>query len=139
MTDTSADAGDDQNRGSEQFDSITEEELLPADFPPDKPWGAQAYGAGGADTLEGFAERSARENPEVPLHGADRPFAGLSQVDDPFDDDLTAESVADEVDEPEELSAEEAAIHVYDADAAVDHGLDIDAPPNDGYFDDSPA
>jgi hypothetical protein len=136
MTDTSADSGDDQNQGSEQFDAVTEEELTPADFPPDKPWGAEAYGAGGADTVEGVAERAARENPDFPVHGDDHPVAGLSDVDDAFDDDLTAESVADEVDEPDELSAEEAAMHAYTAEEAERHGLDPDGPAHDGYYDD---
>ena len=95
MTDTSADADDDQNRGSEQFDAVTEEELAPTDFPPERPWGAEAYGAGGADVKEGVVARAARENPDFPVHGGDHPVAGLSDVDDPFDADVTGESVAE--------------------------------------------
>ncbi|HEY6533249.1 MAG TPA: hypothetical protein VIY72_13150 [Acidimicrobiales bacterium] len=136
MTDTSADADDDQNQGSEQFDAMTEEEVGPADFPPERPWGAEAYGAGGADVQEGVAERAARENPDFPVHGDDHPVAGLTDIDDPLDGDLTAESIAEEVDAPEELSAEEAAMHAYSSEEAEAHGLDLDGPPHDGYYAD---
>ena len=136
MTDTSADAADDQNAGSEQFDAVEEDELSPADFPPEKPWGAEAYGAGGADVEDTVAGRSARENPDFPVYGDDHPVAGLTDVDDAFDDDLTAESVADEVDEPDELSAEEAAMHAYSGEEAEAHGLDLNGPEHDGYYQD---
>ena len=136
MTDTSADSDDDQNQGSEQSDGLTEEEVSVTDIPPEKPWGAEAYGAGGADAVEGFAERVARENPDFPVPGDDHPLAGIAATDDEFDDDETAESVADQVDEPEELSAEEAAMHAYSAEEAEQHGLDPDGPAHDGYYDD---
>jgi hypothetical protein len=136
MTDTSADAADDQNQGSEQSDGLTEEEVRVADIPPEKPWGAEAYGAGGADVIEGFAERVARENPDFPVHGDDHPVAGIASTDGEFAEDDTPESVADQVDEPDELSAEEAAMHAYTADEAEQHGLDPDGPVHDGYFDD---
>jgi hypothetical protein len=132
MTDT----GDEQARGAEQLDEVSEEEVSPAEIPPEKPWGAEAYGAGGTETPDGVAERRARENPERDRYVDDRQTAGLSDPDDPFGDDVTAESVADVVDEPGELSAEEAAIHSYSPDEAVDHGLDPDGPAHDGYYDD---
>ena len=135
MTDTSADADDDQNAGSEQFDGVTEEEVSTSDLPPDKPWGADAYGAGGTETEDGVVERAARENPERP-DVSNPPVAGLTDVDDPFGDDLTAESIAELGDESGQLSAEEAAMHAYSPEEAVEHGLDPDGPAHDGYYDD---
>lgn len=135
MTDTSADAADDQNAGSEQFDAVTEEELGASELPPDKPWGAEAYGAGGADTQDGVAERAARENPEDRGPGAAGPVSGLTDVDDPFDGDLTAESIAEVGDEQGELTAEESAMHSYSPEEAFDHGLDPDGPEHDGYYE----
>jgi hypothetical protein len=135
MTDTSADAGDDQNAGSEQFDALTEEEVRTSDFPPDKPWGAEAYGAGGADVQDGVAERAARENPDTSTVD-DRAVAALTDVDDPFEEDVTAESVAELGDEQGELSAEEAAMHSYSPEEAFDHGLDPEGPAHDGYYED---
>jgi hypothetical protein len=136
MSDTSADAADDQSQGSEQSDDLTEEEVAVADLAPEKPWGAEAYGAGGADVIEGFAERVARENPDFPVAGDDHPVAGLAAHDDEFGEDETGESVADQVDEPEELSAEEAAMHAFSAEEAEQHGLDPEGPANDGYYAD---
>jgi hypothetical protein len=132
MTDT----GDEQASGAEQLDEVSEEEVSPSEIPPDKPWGAEAYGAGGTEAPEGVAEREARENPDPPAPVDDRQLAGLSDPDDPFDEDRTSESIADLVDEPGELSAEEAAIHSYSAEEAVDHGLDPDGPAHDGYYED---
>jgi len=135
MTDTSADAGDEQNAGSEQFDAIDEEEIDLAEFPPEKPWGAEAYGAGGADVEDGVAERAARELPDVD-EVDDRLVTGLTDVDDPYEEDVTAESVAD-LGDPEsnaELSAEESAMHAFSAEEAVEHGLDPDGPAHDGYY-----
>jgi hypothetical protein len=136
MTDTSADAGDDQSTGSEQFDAVDDDELSLADLPPDKPWGAQAYGAGGADAPDGLAERAARENPEKAVPGDDRALGGLLDVDDPYGEDLTAESVAELGDEPAAMSAEEAAMHSYSPEEAFEHGLDPDGPEHDGYYED---
>ncbi len=134
MTDTSADAGDDENRGSEQFDAVTEEEMSLSDIPPDKPWGAEAYGAGGTETPDSVAAREARENPDFPVYADDEPVAALTDVGDPFEDDVTAESVAELGDQPETLSAEEAAMHAYSPEEAVAHGLDPDGPLDDGYL-----
>ena len=130
MTDT----GDEQTSGAEQFDAVSDEEVALDDLPPDKPWGAEAYGAGGADVQDGVIERSARENPdrEAP---ADDPVGALTDVDDPFGENLTAESVAELGDEVGALSAEEAAMHSYSPEEAVEHGLDPDGPPDDGYLD----
>ena len=136
MTDTSADFGDDQSQGSEQFDAFTEEEESLENFPPDVLMGAQAYGAGGTETQDGVVERMARENPDVPVPGDADPVAGIMDVDDPMGDDLTAESVAEVGDETGALSPEEAAMHAYSADEAVAHGLDLDGPAHDGYYDD---
>ena len=136
MTDTSATAGDEQNTGSEQFDAVDDGDVSLSDLPPEKPWGAEAYGAGGADALDGVAERAARENPEVELPGDDRTLGGLTDVDDPYGDDLTAESVAELGDEPSQLSAEEAAMHSYSPEEAFEHGLDPDGPEHDGYYED---
>jgi len=135
MTDTSADADDDQSAGSEQFDGFTEEEVSLGDIPPDKPWGADAYGAGGTETEDGVAERAARENPDPP-DAPDRPVAALTEVDEPFDEDIAGQSIAELGDESGQQSAEEAAMHVYSPEEAVDHGLDPDGPAHDGYYDD---
>jgi hypothetical protein len=136
MTDTSTDPGDDQASGSEQFDAVDDDEVSLTDLPPEKPWGAEAYGAGGADALDGVIERAARENPEVEAPGDDRSLGGLTDVDDPDGEDLTAESVAELGDEPAQLSAEEAAMHSYSPEEAFEHGLDPDGPEHDGYFED---
>jgi len=134
MTDTSADSSDDQNAGAEQFDAVSDEEVALDDIAPDKPWGAEAYGAGGADAQDGFAERTARELPEHES-APDEPVGALTDVDDPFGEDLTGESIAELGDEGGALSAEEAAMHSYSADEALDHGLDPDGPLDDGYLD----
>ena len=136
MTDTSADSGDDQNAGSEQFDAITEEDESLQDFPPEKPLGAEAYGAGGTETEDGVVERTAREEPDLPAGGDDRPVGTITDVDDPFGEDETAESVAELGDEGGPLSAEESAMHSYSPDEAVSHGLDPDGPDHDGYYSD---
>ncbi len=134
MSDLSADPSDEQS-GAEQFDAISEEEQSLDDLPPDQLMGAEAYGAGGTETPDGVAERAARENPDR-LPSTDRDLvAGLIDVDDPFEDDVTAESVADLSSDPSEPSPEESAMHSYSAEEAFDHGLDPDGPADDGYFD----
>ena len=134
MSDTGAGGGDEQSSGAEQFDAVSDEEVSLDDFPPDKPWGAEAYGAGGADAQDGFAERTAREIPDRP-EVADDPVGALTDVDDPFEDDVTGESIAEIGDEAGLLSAEEAAMHSYSPEEAVDHGLDPDGPLDDGYLE----
>lgn len=136
MTDTSTDPNDDQSSGSEQFDAVDDGEMDLSDLPPEKPWGAEAYGAGGADTLDGVIERAARENPDLEVPGDDRSLGGLTDVDDPYGEDLTAESVAELGDEPSQLTAEEAAMHSYSPEEAIEHGLDPDGPEHDGYYED---
>ena len=80
-------------------------------------------------------ERAARENPERQSVD-DRAVEALTDVDDPFEEDVTAESVAELGDEHGELSAGVAARHSYSPEEAFDHGLDPDGPQHDGYYED---
>lgn len=99
------------------------------DFPPDKPPGAQAYGAAGAEPHadEPVAARAAREEPDV----VDAGQAG---------DDLDDGAMTQEAEAP--VAAEEAALHAVDVageatlDATVDdpelaaaHELDPEVDP----------
>ncbi len=88
------------------------------EVPPEKPPGAQAYGAAGAEPHadEPIAARAAREEPEeVPLDqpatSSDPDVAVLSE-DDPQAGDPTLRDVAPE--KAATLPAEEAAMHVVD-------------------------
>ena len=130
-----SDSGMDEQTQAEQLSAIdddTDEELL-GEFPPDRLRGAEAYGAGGTETTESVEARAAREQPER-LRPRDETSAGLSDPDDAYGEDETSELVADRVDEPDRPSAEEQAMHAFDAEDGASHGLDPDGPDDDGYL-----
>lgn len=128
----------DEQSQAEQLETFDEQDggIHLEDMPPERPWGAAAYGAGGTETPDTVAARSAREEPDV-LPLAEEPAAGLYENEDGFAADDEAQAVAllqDEV--PGTLSAEEAAVHLVSEDDAVTYGgLDPDGPIGDGYVD----
>lgn len=116
------------------FDDETEDARL-EDMPPDKPWGAEAYGAGGTETPDTVAARAAREEPDE-LVAEEEIAAGLYESEDGFAEDDEDQSVAQQGEAPGRLSAEEAAVHLVDEEDAVTWGgLDPDGPLGDGYID----
>jgi hypothetical protein len=127
------DAFDDQTEGihDDQTDGIRLE-----DMPPTKPWGAEAYGAGGTETPDTVAARAAREEPDE-LEAREEIAAGLYAQEDGLADDDEDQSVGQLQDEPPgHLTAEEAAMHVVDEEDAVrSAGLDPDGPLGDGYIE----
>lgn len=101
------------------------------EFPPDKPPGAQAYGAAGAEPHadEPIAARAAREEPEElpldqPATGSDPDEATLS-VDDPQGGDPSLRDVATE--KAATRPAEVAAMHVVD-EGLGDFDSEVDDP-----------
>jgi len=117
------------------YDDETEDARL-EDVPPDKPWGAEAYGAGGTETPDTVAARAAREEPDE-LVAEEQIAAGLYEQEDGLAADEEDQSVAElQVERLGQLSAEEAAVHIVDVDDAVaSAGLDPDGPLGDGYID----
>ena len=129
----------DEQTQAEQLDAFDEADdgIRLEDMPPDTQWGAQAYGAGGADAPETLAARAARENPDQ-LSPDDDIAIGLYEPGDPMGDDTEADLVGelDNTPGPGHTTAEEAAVHVVDEEYAVRAaGLDPDGPPGDGYVD----
>lgn len=127
------DSGMDEQTQAEQLSAVDEDEETLGEFPPDRLRGAEAYGAGGTGTPDSVEARAAREVPER-LRSGDDTAAGLSDPDDAYGEDETAELVADRVDEPDRPSAEEQAMHAFDAEDGAAHGLDPDGPDDDGYL-----
>jgi hypothetical protein len=130
----------DEQTQAEQLETFDEQDggIHLEDMPPERPWGASAYGAGGTETPDTIAARAAREEPDV-LAPAEDLAAGLYENEDGFaadDEDQSVALLQDEV--PGTLSAEEAAVHLVDeADAVTYGGLDLDGPYGDGYLDPS--
>jgi hypothetical protein len=130
----------------DQAEALDEDKL--GEFPPEKPPGAQAYGAAGAEPYAGesVAQRAAREEPEEvplePLPTAGDPEVAVLADDDPAEGDPTTGDVAQE--KAEVRPAEEQALHVVDAevpgfDSTIDdpalaeaHELDAEVNPGDG-------
>lgn len=117
------------------FDDDAEGATL-EDMPPDKPWGAEAYGAGGTETPDTVAARAAREEPDE-LVAEEQIAAGLYEQEDGLADDDEDQSVGQlQHDAPGQMTGEEAAVHVVDEqDAVTWAGLDPDGPLGDGYID----
>lgn len=106
-------SGDDDQVAAEQLD---DDGIDLSDYPPERLHGAGRAGttasqAGGGESV---AERDARYDHRQYVHEPPPPMAGLIDVQDGFDADLTQELVADQGDEPDVYSAEEAAMHVVD-------------------------
>jgi hypothetical protein len=110
---TASPSGDDDQVAAEQLD---EDGMELDDYPPDRLQGAGRSGttASEASGGESVAERDVRYDHRQDLREPAPPMAGLVDVQDGFDPDLTRELVADQVDEPDGYSAEEAAMHVVD-------------------------
>lgn len=134
----------DEQTQAEQFDAFDDTSPTEAgapgaqleDMPPDKPWGAEAYGAGGTETPDTVAARAAREIPDE-LVQEEELAAGLYEQEDGMAEDTEDQMVGElQNDAPGQLTAEEAAVHVVDEEYAVEAaGLDPDGPPGDGYVD----
>lgn len=110
----------------DQAEALDDDKL--GEFPPEKPPGAAAYGAAGAEPHAGesVAQRAAREEPEdIPLPSlptAGDPDVAVLSDDDPLAGDPTLRDVAQE--KAGVRPAEEAAMHVVDADAGFDTSID---------------
>lgn len=92
-------------------ESLDDEVIDPADYPPDRPLGVDdpAVTAVGEEGGESVRQRAGREEPE----GADRPdehVIGLIEADDA--DRLDGDISADVGDEPDDPSPEERAMHL---------------------------
>jgi hypothetical protein len=134
----------DEQSQAEQFDPFDEasagspgaEGISLEDMPPEKPWGAEAYGAGGTETPDTVASRAAREEPDQ-LVVEDEIAAGLYEQEDGMAEDSEDQMVGElQNDAVGQLTAEEAAVHVVDEEYAVRAaGLDPDGPAGDGYID----
>jgi hypothetical protein len=142
MADTS---GMDEQTQAEQLDPFDEADspapadgaMAQEDMPPDRLWGAEAYGAGGTETEDTIAQRAARENPDETPTDQELVAAAIYEREDGLAEDDEDQMVG-ELDSasPGQLSAEEAAMHIVGEDDAVrTAGLDPDGPPGDGYVD----
>lgn len=103
------DSGDEQAIA----EAMDDDKVLGMDMATDAPRGAEEFGTtpieeSGGESVE---ERDRRYERDGDLREPGRPLAGLMEPDDEFGDDETKELVAEQGDEPEFLSAEEAAIH----------------------------
>jgi hypothetical protein len=81
---------------------LTDDDKLPADFPPDEPLGVDEYGTTAREQAvpEPLDERVAREEPDVPLGGSETSLdrvGPLVEPDEGVSPDETAEAVAREV------------------------------------------
>jgi hypothetical protein len=127
----------DEQEQAEQLDPYDEDsdDARLEEMPPEKPLGAEAYGAGGTETPDTVAARAAREEPDE-LVAEEQIAAGLYEQEDGLAADDEDQSVAELQDgDLGRLSAEEAAVHIVDVDDAVTSaGLDLDGPLGDGYI-----
>lgn len=103
----------------DQAEQLDAEEV--GEIPPERPPGAQAYGAGGAEphATEPVARRAAREQPE------EVPPADPDQVDDPVEVLAPDDPAAGEPDR-RDTTLERA--EVPPAEAAALHEVDVDEP-----------
>ena len=128
----------DEQSQAEQLETFDEQDggIHLEDMPPEKPWGAAAYGAGGTETPDTVAARAAREEPDV-LAPAEDAAAGLYEREDGLaadDEDQSVALLQDE--EPGNLSGEESGMHLVDEEDAITYaGLDPDGPLGDGYIE----
>jgi hypothetical protein len=111
----------------DQAEAIDPDELgddPAANFPPDKPPGAQAYGAAGAEPHadEPVASRAAREEPEA------------FEVDQQDADDIV-DTASDE--DPDARPAEEAAMHILD-EGLADFDSEVDDPALEAAWETDP-
>ena len=97
-------------------EQIDEDAIDPTDFPPERPLGAAEFGTTGVEESggESLAQRFDREDHREDLREEPASMAGIAAPDDEFGEDETPELVGDQVDEPDLLSAEEAAVHEID-------------------------
>ncbi len=110
------DSGDPQDL-AEAFDA---DNLDDEDFPPERPMGVEEFGVTQAeeDRGEAFERRLRREDTREDPGGEPEPVGRLLPPDDQPGEDTTAEEVAvtgdpdDDDQRPEELSAEESAVHL---------------------------
>jgi hypothetical protein len=95
-------------------ESLDDDKVRGVDFPADEPLAVEDFGTTPLEESggESFEQRVAREVPDGDLREPARPSAGLLAPDDEFGDDETKELVGVAGDEPDQLSAEEAAIHI---------------------------
>lgn len=123
----------------DQAEALDEDKL--GEFPPEKPPGAQDYGAAGAEPHAGesVARRAAREEPEEvplePLPTTGDPDVAVLADDDPTAGDPTTRDVAQE--KAATRPAEEAALNVVDADAG-DFDSTVDEPELAAAFEFDP-
>lgn len=123
----------DGQKNAEHLDAFDDEseDLGLDEVPPHSLWGAQAYGAGGTETEDSVAARSAREEPDR-FHADEAIAEGLFVDEEGLED----EAVALEGDERGRPSPEEAAMHVLTEQEAIRRaGLDPDGPLGDGYVE----
>jgi hypothetical protein len=95
-------------------ESLDDDKVRGVDFPADEPVAVEDFGTTPLEESggESFEQRVAREEPDGDLREPPRPSAGLLDPDDEFGDDETKELVGVAGDEPDQLTAEEAAIHI---------------------------
>jgi hypothetical protein len=125
---------DEQDRA----EALDEDEL--GEFPPEKPLGAQAYGAAGAEphAPESVVARAAREEPEEVPDAVDpddvRDVEVLSE-EDIAGGDSTIRDVATE--KSAAVPAEEAAMHVVD-EGLADFDSEVDDPQLEAAYEIDP-
>ena len=115
------------------FDDETEDARL-EDMPPDKPWGAEAYGAGGTETPDTVAARAVGEEPDE-LVAEEEIAAGLYESEDGFAEDDEDQSVAQQGEAPGRLWPRRPRSTWSTRRMVTWGGLDPDGPLGDGYID----
>jgi hypothetical protein len=106
----------DEQDAAEQLD---DEAVDAADYPPEQPLGVEEFGVTAVEEegRESVVQRDRREDHRADLREPPPPVANMIEpdmTDAPGLADDTAELVADRADEPDILSAEEAAMHLLE-------------------------
>jgi hypothetical protein len=119
----------DEQDAAEQLD---DEAFDAADYPPEQPLGVEEFGVTAVEEegRESVIERDRRQDHQADLREPPPPVANLIEpdmTDAPGLADDTAELVADRADEPDLLSAEEAAMHLV----GEPEERDLEGPPNE--------
>lgn len=125
MTDRSDHVRDEQAT-AERVDA---DKIDPGDFPPERPLGVEEWGTTPREeeARESVRLRGERTDERDDLREPPEPVAGLLHPEDDGEADVTGEAVALEGDEPDVLSAEEAAMHLVEpADEGQVLGIDAE-------------
>lgn len=117
----------DEQANAERLDDDVVDE---GDYPPEHPLGVDRFGTTGVEEEggESVRQRAAQEDPRRDLRERDEAVGGLLAPDEEAGLDVEGEALATEGDRPDQLSAEEEAVHLEEpAGERAQLGLDGEA------------